>query len=138
MRGWRDMGETLDRPMNVLQARQLLRNTSAAPEDRVAEAERVVRAFYATKPRRQCFVCPSGIWTEHETRPGDDVCWGCARCHCPASRTLDEVRERQAAERKAADEHLRAADAAAAAAPKPRARLAEALAARAEANATIE
>jgi hypothetical protein len=78
------------------------------------------------------------VWSEHSTVSGDDVVWACARCHCPASRTADEVRERAAAERKAADEHLRAADAAAAAAPKPRARLAEALAARAEASATIE
>jgi hypothetical protein len=131
------MSATLEKTMNVLQARQILRNTRSVPEDRAAAAERVVRAFFAQKPRRQCFVCPSGIWAEHETKAGDDVCWGCAGCHCPASRTIDEVRERQAAERKAADEHLRAADAAAAAAPKPRAVLKERIAALRAAQAEL-
>jgi hypothetical protein len=129
------MSTTIDRPMNVLQARQLLRDTRSVPEDRVSEAERVVRAFYATKPRRQCFVCPSGIWTEHETKAGDDVCWGCARCHTSADLTRDEIRDQQA-ERHA--EQQAAAEVAAAAQPAPRVILKQRLAALAEAQAAAE
>jgi hypothetical protein len=113
------MSVTLEKTMNVLQARQLLRDTSRVPEDRVAEAERVVRAFYAQKPRRQCYACPSHIWTEHETESGD-IGWGCAGCHCPASRDADEIRERQAEKQAAAQATAAAAEATAAAAPRPR------------------
>src|SRR6476646_4444895 len=110
------MSVTLEKTMNVLQARQLLRDTSRVREDRVAEAERVVRAFYAQKPRRQCYACPSHIWTEHETESGD-IGWGCAGCHCPASRDADEIRERQAEKQAAAQATAEATEAAA---PRPR------------------
>jgi hypothetical protein len=131
------MSTTIDRP-SVLQARQLLRDTSRLPSERIDEAHRTVAQFYASRPpaHQRCVACSHQRWSEHSA--GDDVAWACSNCHQRADLTADEWRERQAAERKAADEHLRAADAAAAAAPKPRARLAEALAARAEANATIE
>jgi hypothetical protein len=121
------MSQTLDRPMSTLQARQLLRDTSRVPEDSLAEAERVVRAFYAQKPRRQCFVCPSGVWSEHETKSGDDVCWGCARCHTSADLTRDEIRDQQAERHAAQQAAAKAAEAAAAAQPKPRSVLRERL-----------
>jgi hypothetical protein len=115
-----DMSATIDRPLTVIQARQLLRDTSRVPEDRVAEAERVVRAFYAQKPRRQCFACPSGVWSEHETRAGDDVVWACARCHTSADLTREEIRDQQAERHAAQQAAAKTAEAAAASAPKPR------------------
>jgi hypothetical protein len=131
------MSETTDRPMTVLQARQLLRDTSRVPEDRVSDAERVVRAFFAQKPRRQCFVCPSGIWTEHETKAGDDVCWGCARCHTSADLTRDEIRDQQAERHAAQQAAATAAEAAAAAQPKPRVILKQRLEALAQARSEL-
>jgi hypothetical protein len=127
------MSQTLEKTMNVLQARQLLRDTSRVADDRVSEAERTVRAFFAAKPKRQCFACPSGIWSEHETKAGDDVCWACARCHVSADLTRDEIGDQQAerrvAQQAAQDTAAKAAKAAAATQPKPRAVLRERLAA---------
>ena len=40
------MSTTID-TMSVVQARQLLRNTSSVPPERVDEAERAISAFYA-------------------------------------------------------------------------------------------
>jgi hypothetical protein len=132
------MSVTLEKKMTVLSARQVLDNTRAAPEDRVAEAERVVRAFNAEKPRRQCYACPSGIWSMYENAAGDDVVWGCAGCRTPASRTIDEVRERQAEKQAAQQATARAAEVAAASEPKPRVILKQRLAALAEAQAGAE
>ena len=43
------MSTTID-TMSVVQARQLLRNTSSVPPERVDEAERAISAFYAQRP----------------------------------------------------------------------------------------
>ena len=130
------MGETIDRPMTIIQARQLLRNTSKVPDDRVAGAERIVRAFFAAKPRRQCIACPSCIWTEHETKSGGDVCWACARCHLSADLTAEDLRVRQAEQQAATA--AAAVEATAAAQPKPRTVLRERLAALATARIALE
>jgi hypothetical protein len=134
------MSQTIDRPLTVVAARQLLRDTSRLPSERIDQAHRTVERFYASRPpaHQRCVACgATGRWSEHEAPDGNPT-WACSGCHRRADLTQDEWRDKQVADRKAADAHLAAVAAAEAAQPKPRARLAEALAARAEANATIE
>ena len=73
------MSETLS-AMSVAAARQLLRNTSNQPSERVDEAQRAVGAFYDAKPRHQCPACSCRVWSEHETAAGK-ASWACAGCH---------------------------------------------------------
>jgi hypothetical protein len=131
------MSETLEKTMTVTQARQLLRDTSRLPSERVDEANRTIARWYASRPpaHQRCVACgATGRWSEHEAPDGNPA-WACSICHAAASLTADQWRAKRA-EQDTAQQAATAA-AAAAAQPKPRARLAEALAARAEANAAI-
>jgi hypothetical protein len=127
------MGETIDKPMSVTEARRRLQNTRALSSEQVEQAQRAVSAFYASKPRKQCVACSSMIWSEH-TADGEAV-WCCDRCHRSPDLTAEEWRAAEADRQQAAEARLRAADAAVV---PPRDRLREALAKRAEANAIIE
>jgi hypothetical protein len=121
------MSTTID--LTVVAARQLLRDTSRLPSERIDQAHRTVERFYASRPpaHQRCVACGSQRWSEHSA--GDDVAWACSGCHRAASLTSEEWHEQATAERKAADAHLAATAAAAAAAPKLRTVLKERLAA---------
>ena len=123
------MSQTLDRPMDVIQARTALGNTRRLSSEQVEQAQRVVNAFHSSRPRKQCVACGCMIWSEHA-----GGVWGCDRCHRSPDLTAAEWHAAETARRKAADEHLRAVDAAA---PPPRTILRERLTALAEARAGL-
>ena len=130
------MSATIDRSLSVVAARQLLRDTSQLPSERVDAARHTVERFYASRPpaHQRCVACGHQRWSEHSA--GDDVAWACSKCHQRADLTPDQWRAKRAEQDAAQQAATAAAEAAAAAQPAPRVilkgRLAALLAAQAE------
>src|SRR5690349_19747740 len=88
------LADTQTRTMTVAAARELLSNTYGLATERVDAAQQVVDAFQAKRPRRQCFACGSGRWSEHLAADGN-AAWACSGCHRPPM-SLDEWHAEQA------------------------------------------
>jgi hypothetical protein len=132
------MSQTIDRPLTVVAARQLLRDTSRLPSERIDQAHRTVEQFYASRPpaHQRCVACGHQRWSEHSA--GDDVAWACSGCRRAASLTSDEWRDKRAEQAAAQQAAAKAAEVAAATAPKPRVILKQRLEALAQARSELQ
>jgi hypothetical protein len=129
------MSVTTIEAMTVVQARQLLQDTSRLSSARIDEAHAAVAAFYAAKPQNQrCVACGGMRFSEHSAADGEPV-WACSGCHRLAKLTSEEWHVEWTRQREAAEEHLAAA---AAAAPEPRAVLRDRLGALSEARIVLD